>query len=142
MVKEASLFDNYKYCSSCKRILPPEYDFEMCPTCIERELFREVKSYIRENNVTEYDVAAHFDLPLRRVKQWIREGRIEYKQDEPKKVIGRHCARCGEVVAFGEFCPTCKHILLQQEKKIGFVNEDAAHEEGKMRFVDKQGGGQ
>lgn len=140
MVKEASLFDNYRYCKICKRLLPADYGFEMCPSCIESELFREVKMYIRENDVTEHDVAEHFDLPLRRVKQWIRDGRIEYKQEDTTKVLARHCARCGEIVAFGELCPTCKHILTKQEKKIGFFKEDANKEEGKMRYMDKMEG--
>ncbi len=137
MEKEASLFDHYKYCSICKRILPLDYEFELCPYCIESELFREVKSYIREKNVTEYDVAEHFDLPLRRVKAWIKEGRIEYRQDETNESIGKRCARCGEIVAFGELCHTCKQILKRQEKKIGF-GKDAVLEDGKMRFIDSE----
>ncbi len=140
MVKEASLFDNYKYCKICKRLLPQDYGFEMCPPCIESELFREVKMYIRENDVTEHDVAEHFDLPLRRVKQWIRDGRIEYKQEDTSRVLAKHCARCGEIVAFGELCTTCKHILTKQEKKIGFFKEDTNKEEGKMRYMDKMEG--
>lgn len=137
MIKETSLFDHYNHCKICNRILPSEYEFEMCPYCIESELFREVKSYIREKKVTEYDVAQHFDLPLRRVKAWIREGRIEYTQDESKTSLGRHCARCGEIVALGELCPTCKMILKRQETKIGF-GKDAVLENGKMRFIDSE----
>ena len=107
---------------------------------LKASFFREVKMYIRENDVTEHDVAEHFDLPLRRVKQWIRDGRIEYKQEDTSRVLAKHCARCGEIVAFGELCTTCKHILTKQEKKIGFFKEDTNKEEGKMRYMDKMEG--
>ena len=81
MEQPQDLFGNYKYCEECKRPLPLTYKENLCPSCIEQKLFREVKEYIRENDVNEYDVAQHFHIPHMQVKKWIREGRIEYKDD-------------------------------------------------------------
>ena len=39
----------------------------------------DVKEYIQTNNATAYDVATHFHLPLSRIKEWIDDGMIEYK---------------------------------------------------------------
>ena len=60
MEQPQDLFGNYKYCEECKRPLPLTYKENLCPSCIEQKLFREVKEYIRENDVNEYDVAEHF----------------------------------------------------------------------------------
>ena len=93
MEQPQDLFGNYKYCEECKRPLPLTYKENLCPSCIEQKLFREVKEYIRENDVNEYDVAQHFHIPHMQVKKWIREGRIEYKDDH-LNTITMHCTRC------------------------------------------------
>ena len=54
MEQPQDLFGNYKYCEECKRPLPLTYKENLCPSCIEQKLFREVKEYIRENDVNEY----------------------------------------------------------------------------------------
>ena len=78
--KAESLFEHSEsVCKECRRNLPPDYPGEVCPACKERILFSQVKDFIRENDVTEFDVSKHFDIPLFKVKGWIREGRIEYK---------------------------------------------------------------
>ena len=83
MEHSQSLFDNVKVCENCKRPLPYNYTEALCPRCLDMMLFREVKEYIRTHDVNEYDVAQHFNIPLRQVKNWIKEGRIEDKPQKP-----------------------------------------------------------
>jgi len=71
---------NYKYCEYCGAPIPRNSEEPYCAQCRERVLFLEVKDYIRENNVNEFQVAEHFGIPLRLVKHWMRERRIEYIQ--------------------------------------------------------------
>ena len=52
-------------------------------------LFAEVKDYIRENDVKEIDVAEHFGIPVSKVRRWIKEGRIQYKEGE--NITPIHC---------------------------------------------------
>ena len=78
MLTEKNTSDKYKYCEFCGRTLPKHYEGTLCPTCQEAQLFRNVRDYIRANTVNEYEVAEHFHIPLRQIKEWIREGRIEY----------------------------------------------------------------
>lgn len=129
-------FQNYKYCIDCKKLLPEEYGYELCPACLEQRLFREVREYIRTNDVTEYDVAEEFGLPVRRVRAWIKEGRIEYREDETKTIIGMQCARCGEKITIGAFCPQCLRILQHPKATLaaGFEDVDAS----RMRFLDEK----
>lgn len=108
-----SLFNNNtKVCENCKRPLPYDYKENLCPRCLDMALFREVKEFIRTHDVNEYEVAEHFKIPLRQVKRWIKDGRIEYKQSESASTIaGLHCQRCGAPVTFGTLCPKCLRLL-------------------------------
>ena len=73
------IFENRRYCEECHCLLPTSYEGTLCPRCLEQELFHQVKEYIQTNNATAYDVATHFHLPLSRIKEWIDDGMIEYK---------------------------------------------------------------
>ena len=44
------------------------------PLVRKHSFFRNVRDYIRANTVNEYEVAEHFHIPLRQIKEWIREG--------------------------------------------------------------------
>ena len=76
MEHSSLLFENMKFCSICRGALPLDYEDELCPACKENQLFSQVKDYIRSKDVTEYQVADHFDIPRRLVKRCITEGRI------------------------------------------------------------------
>lgn len=135
-VQTKGFFENYKYCKDCKTLLPEGYEFEFCPQCIEQRLFREVRDYIRKNNVNEYDVAEEFQLPVGRVKSWIREGRIQYQAQNSKQVLGIHCARCGEPITVGTFCANCLRFMRGPKGTLGFQMDDI--EASKMRFLDEK----
>lgn len=115
MLTEKNTSDKYKYCEFCGRTLPKHYEGTLCPACQEAQLFRNVRDYIRANTVNEYEVAEHFHIPLRQVKEWIREGRIEYQDSNPASTIsGMHCQRCGAPISFGTLCPNCLKLLNAQ----------------------------
>ena len=86
--------ENVHECKQCGRILNKMYRDEICPECKDLNLFAEVKDYIRENDVKEIDVADHFGIPVAKVRRWIREGRIQYKEGEHITPI--HCQVCGK----------------------------------------------
>ena len=51
-----------KSCKQCGRRLHPKYNKDICPACMEMNLFNEVKDYIRKNDVNESQVADHFGI--------------------------------------------------------------------------------
>lgn len=69
-----------KYCEHCGKPITFSSEFACCYSCQDTILFGKVKEYIRNNNVTEIQVAKHFGIPLRVVKQWIHEERIDYRK--------------------------------------------------------------
>jgi hypothetical protein len=125
------LFKNSKYCKICRRPLPSDFEAELCPECEENELFNRVKEFIRSRDVTEYQVADEFGLPLRKVKGWIKEGRIEYKE-RVEKIKSLHCLSCGEPITFGSYCQRC--FKLQNTAKGGLV---ASQDDNRMRFLEQ-----
>lgn len=100
--------EDAKLCEGCRRVLPKNYKENLCHVCQERELFMEVKEYIRENDVTEFEVAEYFNIPHQKVRGWIREGRIEYKEFRTPVIETVFCQRCGEPIRFGNLCAQCQ----------------------------------
>ncbi len=125
-----------KYCKDCGRPLPIDYSDYICPGCKENNLFREVRDYIRANDVNEYQVAETFNIPVEQVKLWIRNGRIEYKNEGEKSFSSNsYCARCGAVVTFGTLCSKCLRLMNNQKKKTGFGAPTPT--DSKMHYLDK-----
>ena len=133
------LFGNYKECEYCKRPLPIHYEKTLCPNCLDAQLFHEVKEFIRSNNVNEYEVAEHFGIPIKQVKAWIREGRIEYRTSESGSSISMHCQRCGAPVSFGTLCHKCLK-LLNGNKGVSMQKLNSG--DSKMRYLDNENEGQ
>ena len=117
--KDRSL-ERGKSCKQCGRDLNELYPHEYCPICAEINLFNEVKEYIRENDVNEQNVAEHFNLPVSKVRGWIREGKIQYKGGN--KISSVFCNVCGKPISFGRTCPECHsfqnlHIVAKMRKE-------------------------
>lgn len=135
MQTNTNLFNNYKSCECCKKPLPLDFEDNYCPTCRENLLFQDVKEFIRENDVNEYDVANYFDIPRSKVRDWIKQGRIEYKElARDNKITGLVCHGCGEPISFGIYCSKC---LKKANGNIGHTNADLS-DMNKMRFVDRK----
>lgn len=124
---------SYRYCKTCSRMLGPSYKGDYCPLCEENRLFDKVREFIRANDVTEYQVAAHFGIPQKKVKEWIKEGRIEYKEKEVKEIVSLRCENCGAPLSFGTLCRKCRRVL--EGDKYEYAGDEL--EEMKMRFLDK-----
>ncbi len=117
-------------CKQCGRSLNNNYKKDLCPSCIEINLFAEVKEYIRSNDVREMDVANHFHIPISKVRSWIQQGRIEYKATNGKTVSGTKCQICGKKISFGTVCPECHKI-----QNLQVISKQAGIQPEEMRFL-------
>ena len=128
----------YKLCTFCSAPIPRHSEDPYCTRCRERVLFLNVKDFIRENDVNEFEVAAHFGIPLKTVKDWIKEGRIEYKKTSMgARAINNklRCESCGSSVSFGTICPKCLKEMKQTTR--GFVVNQPRKDDDRMRFLNK-----
>ena len=80
MEVSGKLFQENKFCAWCHCPIPIDSETEFCKNCEASMQFREIREYVREHDVNEFQLAETFGIPLRQVKQWIREGRLEYKE--------------------------------------------------------------
>ncbi len=120
-------------CKQCGRTLNDLYKDDICPACMEMNLFSEVKEYIRSNDVRETDVAEHFNIPVSKVRGWIKEGRIQYKTKSGQTVSGMYCQVCGKAIEFGTLCPECRKMQKLQvvTKQYGETKADEMYFLGK-----------
>ena len=136
LFRDRYAIDKGNACKKCGRDLPDTYPHELCPACIEFELFSQVKEFIRSNDdVHEQDVAEKFNIPVRKVRDWIHEGRIQYKGDTSEKFTSVVCRSCGKPISFGNLCPTC-HSLQQLQVVSAF--KKPAESAGEMHFLGKE----
>ena len=69
----------------------------------------------------------------REVKEWIREGRIEYHEVNTASTIsGMHCQRCGAPVSFGTLCPNCLKLMNTQGRSVA----PAISPDSRMHYLD------
>ena len=81
--------------------------------------FREIREYVREHDVNEFQLAEVFGIPLRQVNT----------------VAGLHCQRCGKAIQFGNFCPECNRA--EYGVKGGFDTFKQKDADEQIRFYNK-----
>ena len=69
----------HRICSRCQKPMAMSTQGDLCPACQNEALYKEIKEYIQNNDVTELEVAEKFNLPLSQVKSWVKDGRLVYK---------------------------------------------------------------
>jgi RNA polymerase subunit RPABC4/transcription elongation factor Spt4/ribosomal protein L32 len=133
MSAESNHQKKFKSCELCGRPLPASCPDTLCPNCKDTELFHDVKDYVRANRVNEYEVAEHFGLSLKKVKSWIREGRLEYVETPANTLASVRCKNCGAMISFGMLCPKCQKQF--NGNRVVAANPLAADTE--MHYLDK-----
>ena len=128
------LFQGSKFCAWCHCPIPEDSEDDLCKNCQASREFKEIREYVREHNVNEFQLAEAFEIPLRKVKQWIREGRLEYRE-EVRTMVNLHCQRCGKAIQFGNFCTECMRMEYGVQGGFEtFQNNDADEQ---IRFYKK-----
>lgn len=126
--------EKMKECRICKKYIDKDYPKDICPLCEEMELFSEVKDYIRSNDVRESDVAEHFGIPVRKVRSWIKDGRIQYKGEVGKNISSVYCQICGKPMDFGNLCSDCRKL---QGLQVVAKEYELARDSHEMHFLGK-----
>ena len=128
------LFDdeNNQYCEECNRPLPNNYNHSLCPVCEENQLFGMVKEYVRTHNVNEFELSKTLQIPLFKSRNWIKEGRMEYKELQ-QQIVLVHCEICGQQISFGRICPSC---MKRTSKQVSLTHStDMLEVKNKMRHM-------
>lgn len=131
-----------KNCRTCGRLFNYISGRQICPGCRAKleEQFQEVKKYVEENkNATLSQVAEDMDVPVRQIKDWIREERL-ILSDAWGEIV---CDSCGKAIVTGKFCVECKRSMANKlsnvytsDKKKDSRNSFRKDAGAKMRFFD------
>jgi hypothetical protein len=111
-----------KACQICGKRLPGSYEGDECSECRERKLFFEVRDFIWNNEVSEVQLAQAFDIPQRKIRQWINEGKIQLGGGNCGQSVYGHCARCGEPLDYGNYCPTCLRLIKREKQTASYID--------------------
>ena len=95
-------------CKGCNRLFQHIGGPVLCPACREEleNKFTKVKEYIYENrgaSITQ--VSEEMDVPVKQIKQWIREERLVLSDATEAGIV---CEKCGHPICSGRFCDKCK----------------------------------
>ncbi len=130
-------------CRNCRRLFTDYAGRHLCASCMkeEDEIFDRVKEYIRANpGCTIFSTSEACEVSETLIRQWLREERLEYKEQEG---TGLYCERCGEPILTGRYCNKCKMALSRELGAIMRTNEKPAvakkpvEHGSRMRFLTK-----
>ena len=141
-LKKGLIRMDVKNCRTCGRLFNYISGRQMCPACRSKleEKFQEVKKYVEENkSATLSQVAEEMDVPIRQIKEWIREERLILTE-----AWGEICCdSCGKAIKTGKFCDECKRTIANKlsnvykdNKKTESKNSLRKDTSAKMRFFD------
>lgn len=98
-------------CRNCGRLFNVISREKICPGCksLLEDRFHEVKKYLDENpNTTVEMLSKECDIPIKQIKDWIREERLSFREGTG---CGINCEQCGAMIYTGRFCEACKQKL-------------------------------
>ncbi len=110
----------------CKRCgKPHEAEHQtLCMSCVEREEseFAKIKEYLIDHPYsTVLEVAMNLDVPVRHIKYYLRECRLEIVERGSQKNVLLTCEKCGIAISSGHYCMTCESVAAHNFKGTAVV---------------------
>ncbi len=91
----------------------------LCMSCIEREEseFTKIKEYLIDHPYsTVLEVAMKLDVPVKHIKYYLRECRLEIVERGSQKNILLTCEKCGIGISSGHYCTACESAAAHNFK--------------------------
>lgn len=96
-----------KVCCRCGKILITGGFYDLCPECRQEDdsTFDTIRGYLYEHPYASlYEVSTNLNISVRRIKRYLREGRLEIVE---KENIFLKCEKCGAPIQSGRYCDGC-----------------------------------
>jgi hypothetical protein len=123
-------------CLYCNKIINYTGGARLCKEC-DQKLFKIIKEYLRDNKPANlYVIHEATNIPVKIIKEFIKDSRLEQMQDGIKTCIG-----CGDIiVGDSKYCLKCmeKAKILKQLNS-NFENK-IDETKPKMHFINKNSG--
>ena len=108
-------------CPRCGKVFVMVVE-SICPSCVKEEenIFEKVREYIKENpNKTIKEVADANDVSIKRILQYVRDGRINATSGLQSDI---KCSKCGKPILTGRMCEKC---ILETNFLVNDMKHDA-----------------
>ncbi len=102
-------------CKRCGKLFTYIAGQPLCSTCRKEEekQFKMVKEYLYVNpGATITEIANELDISIKKIKYYLREGRLEIVGDEGNMML--ECEKCGKAIKSGRYCDICQNELALQ----------------------------
>ncbi|MCL1843303.1 MAG: flagellar protein [Defluviitaleaceae bacterium] len=93
-------------CPRCGKVFVKIIE-SICDACVKAEvnIFDKVRDYVKENpNKSIKEVSEECEVTVKRVLQYIRDGRLEASGGMQGDVL---CSKCGKPINIGRMCEKC-----------------------------------
>lgn len=114
-------------CPRCGKIFV-KFIESICDQCVKEEehVFEKVRDYVKDNpNKSVKEVAEACEVSVKRILQYIRDGRIEASGGMHGEV---RCSKCGKPIFIGRMCEKC---ILETNFQVNNMR-DASKNKGRM----------
>ncbi len=108
---------DFRNCKRCGKLFVYN-GVSICSACVgqDEETYRLVKEYIEKHQrCNTVEVSEALDVPVEKILQFLREGKLELGSDNPNMVLG--CERCGRPITTGRYCKECAYSMESQFKR-------------------------
>lgn len=115
--------ENLISCVSCGRFFQQTGLGQTCPECLEQNMgdFEKIREYLIANPRAKLlKVATELDVPVAKIKLFLREGRLEIVE---KDNLFLKCEGCGKPICSGVYCDDCSRQYNHGYKSL--FNESA-----------------
>jgi len=95
-----------KNCPRCGKVFVKIRE-PICDQCVkeEEQIFEKVREFVRENpDLSIKEVSDACDVQVKRILQYIRDGRLEASVGIQSEVA---CSKCGKPIKSGRMCEQC-----------------------------------
>lgn len=112
----------------------------MCDGCkhLQYDDYGKVRNYIEEHHgATQSEVSQATGVPINRIRQMLREEKIEIAQNS---VVFLHCEACGREIRSGIYCDSCQKIMYKSDAAMRKASRNAdMHGFGMNKNIDSTG---
>lgn len=87
----------------------------MCDHCkhVQYDDYGKVRNYIEvHHGATQSEVSQATGVPINRIRQMLREEKIEIAQNS---VVFLHCEACGREIRSGIYCESCQKVMYKTD---------------------------
>lgn len=114
-------------CERCGKVVVKKSPAHtLCISCFEQEEFefKRIKEFLNNNPLaTVFQVSVNLDVPVRHIKRYLRENRLEIVERDNQKNIFLRCEGCGIPILTGYYCTKCATSSPHNYKSV-YINDN------------------